>query len=99
VYVQVAHGHIASTEDQEEEDGLVEVIVTRDELSCPISLKLMTDPVVADDGHTYQRDAIEAWILKCITGKECRAQGILRLNNSSELFVHLALTLTHQSTL
>lgn len=72
VYVQVAHGHIASTEDQEEEDGLVTVTVTREELSCPISLKLMTDPVVADDGHTYQRHAIEAWIRKCTAGKEYR---------------------------
>jgi hypothetical protein len=24
---------------------------------------LMTDPVVAGDGQTYQRDAIKAWIL------------------------------------
>jgi hypothetical protein len=28
----------------------------------------MTDPVVADDGHTYQREAIEEWIHKCSAG-------------------------------
>jgi hypothetical protein len=45
--------------------------VDLEELSCPISMQLMTDPVMADDGHTYQRDAIETWIKKCTTGKEC----------------------------
>lgn len=29
---------------------------------CPISGKLMTDPVTADDGFTYEREAIEAWL-------------------------------------
>jgi hypothetical protein len=28
----------------------------------------MTDPVVAEDGHTYQQQAIEAWIAKCTSG-------------------------------
>jgi len=28
---------------------------------CPIGLDLMTDPVVAADGHTYQREKIQAW--------------------------------------
>lgn len=32
------------------------------ELVCPISQVLMTnDPVIAADGHTYERSAIEAW--------------------------------------
>jgi hypothetical protein len=44
--------------------------VDLEELSCPISMQLMTDPVVADDGHTYERHAIEAWIKKCTAGKE-----------------------------
>jgi hypothetical protein len=38
-------------------------------LSCPITFQLMTDPMMADDGHTYQQHAIEEWINKCITGK------------------------------
>jgi hypothetical protein len=39
-------------------------------LSCPISFKLMTDPVVADDGHTYQRHVITQWFDKCIAGTD-----------------------------
>jgi hypothetical protein len=30
---------------------------------CPISFKLMVDPVVAQDGHTYERTAIDTWLL------------------------------------
>jgi hypothetical protein len=45
-------------------------MVDLEELSCPISMQLMTDPVVADDGHTYQRHAIETWINKCTAGEE-----------------------------
>eukprot|EP00005_Dracoamoeba_jomungandri_P002437 CAMPEP_0174253550 /NCGR_PEP_ID=MMETSP0439-20130205/2918_1 /TAXON_ID=0 /ORGANISM="Stereomyxa ramosa, Strain Chinc5" /LENGTH=248 /DNA_ID=CAMNT_0015334633 /DNA_START=75 /DNA_END=821 /DNA_ORIENTATION=- len=36
----------------DQEDGL---------LVCPISLELMTDPVLAEDGHTYDRASIEQW--------------------------------------
>jgi len=32
------------------------------ELQCPISLDLMLDPVVASDGHTYDRSNIEQWL-------------------------------------
>ena len=28
---------------------------------CPISHQIMTDPVVTEDGHTYQRDQILTW--------------------------------------
>jgi hypothetical protein len=62
--VQAAHGHTA--EDEEEEAS--PMLVMPGELSCPICFKLMTDPVVAEDGQTYQRQAIEEWINKCITG-------------------------------
>uniref|UniRef100_A0A6C0HU72 U-box domain-containing protein n=1 Tax=viral metagenome TaxID=1070528 RepID=A0A6C0HU72_9ZZZZ len=31
---------------------------------CPISLKLMVDPVVAQDGYSYERKEIETWLLK-----------------------------------
>lgn len=33
----------------------------RDEFSCPITRELMRDPVIAADGHTYDREAIEMW--------------------------------------
>ena len=32
-----------------------------DAFLCPITLELMTDPVFALDGHTYERSAIEDW--------------------------------------
>ena len=32
-----------------------------DELQCPITGDLMVDPVVASDGHSYEREAIEEW--------------------------------------
>jgi len=31
------------------------------EFFCPITQDIMTDPVVAEDGHTYERAAIEHW--------------------------------------
>lgn len=37
----------------------------RDHL-CPLSVDLLTDPVVAADGFTYQREYIERWFRTCI---------------------------------
>ena len=34
-----------------------------DELICPITLQLFVDPVKAGDGHVYEREAIQRWIL------------------------------------
>jgi hypothetical protein len=75
--VQMAHGHVA--EDEEEEAS--PMLVMPEELSCPICLKLMTDPVVAEDGQTYQRHAIEEWINKCITGMVSEDCGRCRLTH------------------
>ena len=36
-----------------------------DDFMCPITCDLMVDPVVASDGHTYERRAIEAWFARC----------------------------------
>ena len=33
-----------------------------DILKCPITLVVMEDPVVADDGHLYERSAIAEWV-------------------------------------
>ncbi|CAF4591867.1 unnamed protein product [Didymodactylos carnosus] len=33
-----------------------------DSLTCPITFDLFRDPVVAEDGHTYEREAIINWI-------------------------------------
>ena len=35
--------------------------IVPDEFVCPITLELMTDPVLAEDGHTYERSAITDW--------------------------------------
>ena len=32
-----------------------------DDFVCPITQELMVDPVIASDGHAYERDAIERW--------------------------------------
>lgn len=32
------------------------------DLTCPITGELLKDPVVATDGHTYERAAIERWL-------------------------------------
>ena len=36
--------------------------VPDDVLTCPITLALFREPVVAQDGHTYEKKAIEEWI-------------------------------------
>jgi hypothetical protein len=83
----VAHGHTASAEEEEED---MPVMVMPEELSCPISIQLMTDPVLAEDGHTYQRDAIEQWINKCISRKESRKQSCR--SPCTEHFFHVQCT-------
>ena len=35
-----------------------------DEYLCPITHELMHDPVIASDGHTYERGPIETWFSK-----------------------------------
>ena len=39
---------------------------TPDEYICPISLEIMEDPVIAMDGHSYDRSHIEKWLSKSI---------------------------------
>lgn len=38
-----------------------------DALLCPISRDVMNDPVIAADGNTYEREAIEQWIARSPT--------------------------------
>ena len=44
----------------------------RDEFSCPITRELMRDPVIAADGHTYDREAIEMWLRNHNTSPKVR---------------------------
>merc|ERR1712130_654037 len=34
------------------------------EFLCPITHQIMTDPVLICDGHSYERDAIQDWLIK-----------------------------------
>ncbi|KAL0030823.1 hypothetical protein WJX77_008253 [Trebouxia sp. C0004] len=42
-------------------------------LCCPITQELMVDPVIAADGHTYERDAFEKWLLRSSTSPALQA--------------------------
>ncbi len=37
------------------------------QFKCPITMGVMSDPVCAADGHTYERRAIEEWLSKKAT--------------------------------
>jgi hypothetical protein len=39
----------------------------REEFQCPITYELLRDPVIAADGNTYERTAIEKWLAKSQT--------------------------------
>ena len=62
--------------EEEDEDALFDA--APDGYKCPISLVLLTDPVVAMDGYTYQRDALEQWIAKSEESKQRRPRSICR---------------------
>jgi len=49
------------------EGGAPEPPEPPDEYTCPITYELMADPVFATDGHTYERDAIEQWLVRKTT--------------------------------
>jgi tetratricopeptide (TPR) repeat protein len=46
----------------EKVQALEKVIKIPDEFYCPIYQTIMEDPVVAQDGHSYERSAIEEWL-------------------------------------
>ena len=37
-------------------------MITEDYFLCPITMNVMKDPVVSNCGHTYEKEAIEAWM-------------------------------------
>ncbi len=47
-------------------------------LICPITLKLFNDPVLAEDGNTYEREAITQWIVQ--HGTSPKTKKVLKLN-------------------
>ncbi|GMH36460.1 hypothetical protein BSKO_04328 [Bryopsis sp. KO-2023] len=42
--------------------GRVESVQLDKLLKCPLTQKPLQDPVIADDGHTYEREAIQRWL-------------------------------------
>ena len=44
-----------------------EAAAVPDQYICSITAEMMTDPVIAADGHTYERRAIEAWFSRART--------------------------------
>lgn len=51
-------------DEDESEEKLDYTNFAPDEFLCPITLDLMTDPVMASDGYTYERSVIEDWFKK-----------------------------------
>jgi hypothetical protein len=57
-------------------------------IMCPITGDVMVDPVMADDGASYERQAIEQWFERCrlqnkpptspLTGAELRSSKLAR---------------------
>ena len=74
-----ANGNVAVGEDVEvATDGMQKIVVNDEarqqkmlaevpnEYMCSITLAVMMDPVMATDGHTYERGAIETWLGKSL---------------------------------
>ena len=51
-----------------------------DDFVCPITTEVMSDPVMAADGHAYERTAIERWLAtkstSPMTGEELGNTGL-----------------------
>ncbi len=52
--------------NQSQEGGVISINDENDRMrfECPLSLEIMEDPVIAEDGITYEREEIERWISK-----------------------------------
>ena len=42
----------------------IQVTVDTESMTCPINRDIMVDPVIIQDGHTYERAAIMTWFTK-----------------------------------
>ncbi|KAK9829826.1 hypothetical protein WJX72_008079 [[Myrmecia] bisecta] len=61
---QFAAQRVAGNQAEIPETGLggsMQPHLSAQEMECPITQDTMTDPVIAGDGHTYERSAIELW--------------------------------------
>lgn len=54
-----------SSERMQNDNGIVPLSqAVRDLVTCPISMEIMADPVILPCGETYDRSAIEKWVLE-----------------------------------
>eukprot|EP00492_Amphilonche_elongata_P000279 TRINITY_DN113_c0_g1_i5.p1 TRINITY_DN113_c0_g1~~TRINITY_DN113_c0_g1_i5.p1 ORF type:complete len:105 (+),score=28.66 TRINITY_DN113_c0_g1_i5:141-455(+) len=54
---------LAYNNDQQEDNEEEEHIPYK--FLCPITRDILEDPVVAQDGNTYERSAVERWFRQC----------------------------------
>lgn len=57
-----------------------------EQFKCPISMEIMTDPVICSDGITYERESILKWTERHTTSPMTRQQ-----INKDMLFPNIAL--------
>mmetsp|Transcript_10039 Transcript_10039/g.24723 ORF Transcript_10039/g.24723 Transcript_10039/m.24723 type:complete len:1765 (+) Transcript_10039:226-5520(+) len=73
-----AAGGMDAMEEEEDEPP--------DAYLCPITTDIMSDPVVAEDGKTYERSAIESWFknsdISPITGQRIQNRSLLISNQN-----------------
>jgi len=79
-------GSVAMEEEREEGHSDLEDEEPPDAYLCPITTDIMTDPVVAEDGKTYERSAITSWFKKSevspITGQRVSNRALLIPNQN-----------------
>lgn len=44
------------------DNGAIKNKIEAEDVSCPITLEVFQDPVIAKDGQTYERQVITRWI-------------------------------------
>jgi hypothetical protein len=65
--------------------------VIGEHLCCAITREIMVDPVLADDGFTYERQAIEAWIKAAKNGGKQLTSPMTRQKMTDKLVPNRAL--------
>jgi hypothetical protein len=64
--------------------------IENDDLICPITYELFRDPVLAEDGRVYEREAITKWILEYGTSPFTREPLQINHLQSDDYLRHLA---------
>jgi len=61
------------------------------DMTCPITREIMRDPVIALDGHSYEREAIEGWFSASL----CQGSGHFRSPLTNESLAAHTVTPNH----